>query len=516
MEQDTEITTDHAVVNGVSPPVREKQQTVDAPVRTSLFWNGKPENEVIWHIPPVPSVDRPEEDPKRNEMMLDNFLKLIPDQPQRAWLLKWQYLTRAAAAANEHLDVENETKRHLARSQQISEQETARLDLHIQSLRSRLKDQQANISDTRQELAESAAKAGISLDLSYTPSTNPNSTTSTASSPEITAQLVDEALDAEVPELHELAGQHGVQPPRQGDFMSMLISFVMQFVAPFVSGSVLALCLGTLIGLMNIDTILRADGLARIAVSAALGFVIVYLMGEVVHYTVALFSHSGTRPDASSNDSQPPPPSIQGEQTVAIGFAAVLFVLAIAEITAEGLGLHMLHQQQLMRSLRFSAPGAVPPTQAPLFVYLLIGTLISCPYLLYKAVRAWREGQTTLSESWLLHRQTLWADTRRRDPEVQRAIHLAHRVKYLQDSIREIQEQIAQAQLERADAANVKLTDELHARRQASRAAVVGETSRIQQQLEDIVQENEPSRQKSAAASPVPPQSFTRSILRRD
>lgn len=516
MEQDTEITTDRAVVNGISPPARDKQHNMEAPVRNSLFWGGKPENEMIWHTPPIPSVDKPEEEPKRNELMLDNFLKLIPDQPQRAWLLKWQYLTRAAAAATEHLDVENETKRHLARSQHLSEQETARLDSHILSLRSRLKDLQSDISITRQDLAESAAKAGISLDLSYTSSSNSKSTGPTATSSEITAQLVEEALSAEVPELHELAGQHGVQPPRQSDFMSMLISFVMQFVAPFVSGSVLALCLGTLIGLMNIDTILRPDGLARIAVSAALGFVIVYLMGEVVHYTVALFSHSGTQP-ASNNDSpHSPPPTIQGEQTIAIAFAAVLFVLAIAEITAEGLGLHMLHQQQLMRSLRFSAPGAVPPTQAPLFVYLLIGTLISCPYLLYKAVRAWREGQTTLSESWLLHRQTQWADTRRRDPEVQRAIHLAHRVKFLQDSITETQDQIVQAQTDRTNAASVQLPEDLYARRQASRAAVVGETSRIQQQLEDIVQENEPSRAKSGATSPIAPQSFTRTILRRD
>ncbi len=73
----------------------------------SLFWQSplSEEEEVNWFVPPLPHRQERETEVLSH---LAEFKELIGPKSKRAWLLGWDYLTRASASAAEHVDVERE------------------------------------------------------------------------------------------------------------------------------------------------------------------------------------------------------------------------------------------------------------------------------------------------------------------------------------------------------------------------------------------------------------------------
>ncbi len=505
----------------------DEQSSGPATNSPSLFWNSPlaDNDELNWFVPPVPYT---QEADAATEALLTEFAGTMENQPRRAWLLRWNYRTRSAAAAAEQAHVEQEAQAFQARLNQQGERELLRLDEDMVRLDNQRQALEQKLMDAQNAFAESAARAGLHCEV-VVPEPEPapagvpfwrrNGSNgeeeeeadygldpSTEHTGKITPQVVEDALLHSGPSQEELAGEYGVGPVAHEDILARILSFFMQFLAPLVAGMMLALCLGTLVGILDIDTLQRPDSAAQLILSAALGFVIVYLMGELFHTTVATLARSLElrAPDQMRRVSVP---RFRGNMAVAIGLMTLAVGLGVAEVTAEGMGIRQLHQQQIAKQNRFrSAPvpqtnqrgGAVAaPVRAeteelPVILYLLIGTLISGPYLGYKSARGWSENEAQLREAWLLHRQRLWLDERRSNPEVQQAFHHAYNVEQIENNLIRTRIQIQMLEDERMRILNMELPEHLQSRRREARAAAVGEAARLQQALEDLVEAYEP------------------------
>lgn len=506
---------------------------VEGGANPALFWNSplSGQDELNWFVPPLPhsaSADA------QAETMLEQFGQMMNDQPRRAWLLQWNYRTRSAASAAEQAHVESEANTQLARLKTQAEREITRIDAEMTRLNAQQQTLETEFLTAQNQFAESAAKAGLHCDVTLpasiaTPARSRwrrnnaedgneenayDDALTDAPLGKINPQVVEDALNNAVPTLQEMAGEYGVGPIGHNDMLARILSFFMQFLAPLVAGMMLALCLGTLVGILDIDTLQRSDSAPQIALSAALGFVIVYLMGELFHTAVATLARSlETRdPDLAA---KPNVPRFRSNMGIALALLVVALGLGVAEVTAEGLGIRQLHQQQITKQNRFRgtntttttatgtaltvgsrantpAPAAPASEELPLIVYLVIGTLISGPYLAYKTAKGWGENESYLREAWLTHRQRVWLDERRAQPDVQQAFHHAYSVEQIESNLTRTRLQLQNLEDERTRALNVELPANMQSRRREARAAAVGEAARLQQSLEDLVEAHEP------------------------
>src|SRR5260370_7151662 len=115
----------------------------------------------------------------------------------------------------------------------------------------------------------------------------------------------------------------------------------------------------------------------------------------------------------------------------------VALFLGYAEIVAEGRGIRELHQQQIAKRDGFKQPGERTGSsgEMPMSIYMIIGTLISGPYLFYKASKAWGSSDEHLREAWLVHQQQSWLEARLAPPDLRQAFPLASPVDPLATSL---------------------------------------------------------------------------------
>jgi len=119
-------------------------------------------------------------------------------------------------------------------------------------------------------------------------------------------------------------------------------------------------------------------------------------------------------------------------------------------VVVDALGLRMLHEQAVQQAkLLGTEAGEV----LPFWVYLIAGCVISLPYLVYKAMMGWRQGELRLREARIAFLRWKHVEERRGDPEVQAAFRLAQEVVGLQDQLdslekskKEIQDRLDSAQ----------------------------------------------------------------------
>jgi hypothetical protein len=512
----------------------------------SLFWQQPiaAEEEVNWFVPPLP---RREEQGEQIVGLLNELDTMLPHMPMRSWLARWNYHTRSAASAAEQVDVEREAERRFTEQCARGEVDGRRLDEMIQSLEGREQAIEGDLTGAQKEFAEAAARAGLSCepdpkrrqapaqsgpvaldkrllapngkgkpvapsapdpisDLNYAPSG-------------INPQSVEEALQFEVPDLDAVAGAQGVSPIPRHTLWNTILTFFMQFLAPLVCGFMLALCLGTLVGILDLDDFSRRDSVPKFALAAALGFVIVYLMGELFANSVHALTRTLEMRAQSEEDFQQAPPDPMNEDRTMLGrmrafgrfprpatprlraalgitavFIGCALFLGFAEVTAEGYGIRELHHQQIARRMRFRNPNSGMPPEEELWMplYLLIGTLISGPYIMYKATKSWSESDVQLREAWLLHKQRNWIDDRRARPETGLAFQAACRVEQLETSLYDIKIQLKTLRERRADLYNPQPDAATQTRRKEARAAAVGEALRLQTMVEEMVNVNEP------------------------
>ncbi len=147
-----------------------------------------------------------------------------------------------------------------------------------------------------------------------------------------------------------------------------------------ICGSVLGLCFGTLFGIVSLDDLQKGEGQVFAFSAMMVGFTIVFLLGKGMDFAVRMYA------DRVYQDRGGPSPF----RVVCTGIAMFM----AAEVLLEGLGLREVHRDYLT-SLQHQA-GTVH--ELPLLwlpVYLLLGVLVSGPFLWCKLGGAWYRARAT-------------------------------------------------------------------------------------------------------------------------
>ena len=192
---------------------------------------------------------------------------------------------------------------------------------------------------------------------------------------------------------------------------------------------------------------------------------------------------------------------------IAVALMCAALFLGFAEVIAEANGIRELHRQQIARRERFRSLESTVPREReqPMLVYLIIGTLISGPYLCYKSAKSWGESELHLREAWLLHQQRHWLDDRRSREETRRAFQLACEVEQLENNLFSIRNDLKKEEARRAALQNPEPDKAMQSRRKEARAAAVGEALRLQNIIEEIVEAAEPLQSSPRPLIPINP-----------
>jgi hypothetical protein len=437
------------------------------------YWWNPPSRELVWQLPLLPLQDGlPGAVPP--EELLAALEGEVPAQRLKFWLLLWRYHTRARAALSELLAIEREARAKL----EERGRELLRQQGQFQALERQREALSAEAQAARTAFGAAAAAAGLACE----------------ARPEAVER---DFYDRVMPTLNELAGEHGMGPvhetgPQWPPWLRQLLVGPLRVLAPVVAGLILALTMGTLIGLLSVVDLQRGDRLRQLLLAGLLGFVIVYLLGELVSYAAQLLARSREPVSAAA-------PRLRGSFGLAIAVFSAAAVLGAAEVATEALGIRELHRQYLVEARRLGNTALDTPLLST-WVYVLIGTLISGPYLVYKAVSAWNEHEARHREAWLLHLQSGWVDRRRAAPEFQAAIAAAQRAQQLEQELARLDAQLdpLREQLERGPA----LDDALKARLDRAREAAVGERGHLDLFLEELIRDG--SAQATAAPNAQP------------
>ncbi len=191
----------------------------------------------------------------------------------------------------------------------------------------------------------------------------------------------------------------------------------------------LALCIGTLTGLLSLTDLRNFDRPIVLLLAFVLGTVIVALIGGLVHSAVSSLAQYLEEGSRAADDG--PSPRLRSLAVVIVLLSSALLFM-VAEIVAEALGLRDLHLQRLISERRVGGGGgSAEGGLMPLALYMIVGTLISGPYIFYKAAKAWKESERTQRLSWLQHRRLQRLGSASRDADVQAALGHARRAERL-------------------------------------------------------------------------------------
>jgi hypothetical protein len=430
-----------------------------------IFWQ-RPEaarNGLRWHVPAL----RSQAELSRGDQVMglvERLASLLKDFPLRMWHLRWNLVTRAGAATAERERLECEARRRLEELQRRAAQARREIEVEIEALIPKRDEAVQQRESLKKEFAEAASTAGLTCAAAVSP------------------HQVEAALQRAAPNLDEVAGERGMEPAAVE--AQSTLKQVFAVIAPFVSGFMLALCLGTLVGLLSLADLQRNDRGLQLALAASLGFVLVYLIGELVSGAVHSLARCLENPDSGY-------PRHRRSVAIVLLLLVGALVLGIAEVNAEAFGLRELHLQRL-QELRRLDPEA-PITLLPLTVYCLLGTLISGPYLLCKAVRSWGDSELRLREGWLLYLRRRWLEQRSATATVQRAFLLASQVVRVEQTLTELDHRLNELRTRReAHEPQLEYDSETKSRLDAATAAAVGEAARQQAFIDDLIKVLEP------------------------
>ncbi len=450
------------------------------PSRGSMYWQQNMAGqgrEILWYNPPLPTSQH-----RRDELgqMLSSFTGLLGDRSTQGWYLLWTYQSRAAAAQEEAERLEQESRTFLKAESERAETERKGLDAEIARLSADRVALETALAAQQEEFAAITGRAGL------IPEAGP-----------VTVQSVEAGLQKETPTLERVAGHHGVSPAHKDtSLLKTISSGIFGFIAPLVSGFMLALCLGTLVGLVDMKALkrpeLRLSDYFPFLVSALLGFVVVYLMGELYYTAIHALTRALEERDETKRLGVLP-----SRYRAALGVAVLLLtgavVLGCAEVAAEAMGLRALH---LTRIADLDIRG-VTEHELPMFLYVLIGLLISGPYLLYKSAKAWNHHDLNLRHAWLLHQQEEWVRDRRGQEAVQRAFHQARVLEQATARLELVKSHEEAARSRRTELNTVALSPEMRVRLDEARGAAVGEAARLHQMIEQLVENHVPPQTQS-------------------
>ncbi|MDW8107092.1 MAG: hypothetical protein RMK45_06390 [Armatimonadota bacterium] len=265
----------------------------------------------------------------------------------------------------------------------------------------------------------------------------------------ICPELVERALQKDAPSDDEVCGEQGVAPvSTKGSIWTIVGRWLFEFGAPLFAGLLLGVNLGVITGLLSWETLQRAEALWLVALAAIIGLFVEKLVGETAYMLAASTAAASEKRDALPNIQ--PFPTMYSIVRVGLFIGAVV-VLTVAVALVDALGLYTLYKERLQEA---QLTGATAAEEFAFWVFLLVGLIVSAPYIVNKAVKGWREPEMRQREARIayLHRQYL--ERRRQEPAVQQAFEKAQQVQDLYKERARLQQRIEEIRA-RLDSARV-------------------------------------------------------------
>ena len=238
--------------------------------------------------------------------------------------------------------------------------------------------------------------------------------------------LVERALQEDFAHDEDVCGEQGVAPvSTRNDLWATIGQWFFENFAPLAAGLILGINLGVITGLLSLEVIQRGEMMWLVALAALIGLFIEKLVGNTAYsLTASAAMASEKRGDIEGAE---PFPSTYSKVRIVL-FSVLLIVIAGAVALVDALGLHMLYEER-QQEARLLGGGS--ETQVPFWVFLIVGTIISVPYIVYKAVKGWREPEIRQRQARITYLRWKHIERRREEPAVQEAFVKAQAVENL-------------------------------------------------------------------------------------
>lgn len=302
------------------------------------------------------------------------------------------------------------------------EQEPKRAELERQ-----IREIRAELAQTEEEFFAKLAEARLPVPL---PPPNKKSRRSDPPPcPQASPETVEKALHYAFAERDEICGEQGIVPPRdykKGGLFAQLApigTFLMELAAPLTAGLLLGVNIGVITGFLTLDDLINLRNLTILLLAASIGFV-VEKMGGYVYYSLSESIAQALERRAAPQGTRPVP-SLKGFLPISV-LVLLALALGVSMVTVDALGLRMLHEEAIRQ---MQLEGMTSEGTFPFWVYILVGMIVSMPYLIYKAVRGWRNSEVRQREAHLAYHAWQHIEDRRKEEPVRKAFRLgAHAV----------------------------------------------------------------------------------------
>ena len=232
-------------------------------------------------------------------------------------------------------------------------------------------------------------------------------------------------------------------------------------------GVLLGVNIGVITGFLKLDDLLNLRNLLVVAFAAGVGYIVEKLGGHIYYNLSSSYAQALEKRDAS--DSVKPIPLLQRWFPV-VFLSPLALLIGVSMVMVDALGLQMLHEEAL-RKLQLEGV-ETGRGLFPFWVYLAVGAIVSLPYLVYKAVRGWREAEIRQREAHIEYLMWQHIEERRKEPAVQEAFVLGNRAASLRMEIETVQ---------------AKLED-LKARLDAARTQAIGLHKQFQDYFQSLLE----------------------------
>lgn len=393
---------------GVSPAVL----SVDGVFAPSPLIEPYRDSAPFWHMPLEPHVFHETplivhsqlSDAERIVMLMESYLRKAGYEVEASELrMRYTHWVKIPATQYEQLRQELEPQR-IERQREIHATDKA-------------------IEQAQTEFMQAMATARIPLPVPPTPKKR----TKQPPAPEpISPLLVERALQADFAHEDEVCGEQGVAPvSSRGNVFVTVGQWLFEFFAPLAAGLLLGVNLGVITGLVTLEVLQRGEALWLVALAAVIGLFVEKLVGNTAYSLMSSAAMASEKRDAIG-DTEPFPGMRSSVRTAF--FMAIIVLMTVAIATVDALGLHMLYQE---RQQEAQLTGGTSSEQVPLWVFFIAGLIISAPYIVYKAVKGWREPETRQREARIVYLRWKHVDRRREEPAVQQAFVKAQEVENL-------------------------------------------------------------------------------------
>ncbi|MCX7992769.1 MAG: hypothetical protein N2651_03770 [Fimbriimonadales bacterium] len=282
----------------------------------------------------------------------------------------------------------------------------------------------------------------------------------------ITRDLVERALKADFASDDEVCGEQGVvPPPPKGNAITQAGHWLFEIGAPLAAGLLLGINLGVIVGLLSLEVLQRAESLWLVALAAVVGLFVESLVGQTAYALASSAAQASERRDHL--ETATPFPYLHSIwRRFLFGMAILVLVAAVALVDA--LGLYTLYQE---RKQAAQMMGAETGADFMFWVFLIVGLIISAPYIVYKAVKGWREPEIRQREARVAYLHWKHIERRRAEPEVQNAFEQAEKVRFLYDECDRLMQALKEAE----------------ARLDSARAECVGGTQKFREYWDSLI-----------------------------